>query len=62
MDVNSTTQDGKTGLHIAALHDYPEIADLVMNAGISVATQDNEHKGGDSDEIVGVRMLVVSID
>jgi ankyrin repeat protein/GTPase SAR1 family protein len=54
VDVNSTTQDGKTGLHIAALHDYPEIADLVMNAGISVATQDSEHKRGDSDEIVGM--------
>lgn len=58
VDVNSTTEDGKTGLHIAALHDYPEIADLLMDAGISIAAQDNEHKKGDSKQMAGVNFLL----
>ena len=48
---------GKT-LHIVALHDYPEIAELLMDASISITAQDNEHKRGDSEHMVGVRLLL----
>ena len=56
-----TTVDGKTGLHIAALHDYPEIADLLMDEGISISAQDIEHKNKDSEQMVGVRVLFTVI-
>lgn len=61
VDVSLTTVDGKTGLHIAALHDYPEIADLLMDEGISISAQDNERKSKDSEQMVGVRILFMVI-
>ena len=54
--MQSTTNDGKTGLHLAALHDYPDIADLLLDSGISVTAQDNEYKRKNSEEIIGVSL------
>ena len=57
VDVGSTTKDGKTGLHLAALHDYPEIAELLLSHGISITVQDSERKDKDSDRMIGVRYM-----
>jgi ankyrin repeat protein/GTPase SAR1 family protein len=53
VDVSSTTTDGKTGLHLAALHDYPEVAEMLVGNGISLTAQDNERKRKDSEERCG---------
>ena len=53
VDVSCTAEDGKTGLHLAAMHDYSKIAELLISHGISLTAQDKEYKKG-SDELVGV--------
>ena len=58
VDVTSTTEDGKTGLHLAAIHDYPEIANILIQNGISVTAQDKERKTKDSENPIGVWNLV----
>ena len=58
--MDSTAVDGKTGLHLAALHDYTEVADLLIKWGISLTAQDTGHKMNDSDEVNGVRIFIVA--
>ena len=54
VDVSSTTNDGKTGLHLAALHDYPDVAEPLIKCGISLTAQDYEHKKKGSEKLAGV--------
>ena len=54
VELASTTNDGKTGLHLAALHDYREVAEMLVGHGISLTAQDNERKKKNSDELCGV--------
>lgn len=42
VDIQSTTVDGKTGLHVAALHDYSAIASLLISNSVSVTVQDED--------------------
>ena len=58
VDVSSTTEDGRTGLHLAALHEYPEIAHILIQNGISVTAQDKERKAKNSENPIGVWNLV----
>ena len=58
VDISSTTEDGKTGLHLAALHEYPEIAHILIQNGISVTAQDKERKAMNSENSIGVWNLV----
>lgn len=59
VDVSSTTEDGKTGLHLAALHDYPDVAEILIQHGISLTAQDKERKKKDSDQVAGVNCYCV---
>ena len=59
VDVSSTTKDGMTGLHLAALHDYPEVAEMLVGNGISLTAQDNEQKK-DSEERCGVMSMDIA--
>ena len=43
VDVSACTADGKTGLHLAAIHDYPELAQELIQHHISLTAQDAEH-------------------
>ena len=54
VDVSSTTKDGKTGLHLAALHDYAAIAELLLNNRISLTVQDKCRMDNNSVKIIGV--------
>ena len=58
VDVASSTKDGKTGLHLAALHDHREVAEMLVAHGISLTAQDNEWKKKDSDERFGVGIYI----
>ena len=60
VDVRSTTKDGKTGLHLAALHDYPDIAELLLRHGVSSTIQDNERKEKHSETIIGVGFVLTN--
>lgn len=58
VDVSSTTIDGKTGLHLAAIHEYPDIADILIKNGISVTAQDMEKEAKNSKKPLGVTITV----
>ena len=58
VEVASCTADGKTGLHLAALHDYDEVAKMLVDHSISLTVQDNERKREDSDVHFGVGMIL----
>ena len=45
VDVSACTADGKTGLHLAAIHDYPELAQELIQHHISLTAQDAKVKG-----------------
>ena len=60
VDVSSTTKDGKTGLHLAALHDYPDIAELLLRHGVSPTIQDNERKEKHSEKMIGVGFVLTN--
>ena len=61
VNVSSTTTDGKTGLHLAALHDYHEVAEMLVGNGISLTAQDNERKRKDSEDRCGVMSMDIAI-
>ena len=50
VDVSCHTTDGKTGLHLAAIHDHHEVAKLLIARGVSLTAQDMEK---DEDKGVG---------
>ena len=54
VDVSACTEDGKTGLHLAAIHDYPDVAELLIKHGVSLIAQDKERQAKDSEKTVGV--------
>ena len=43
VDVSACTADGKTGLHLAAIHDYPEVAQELIQHHILLTAQDAKH-------------------
>ena len=40
--VSACTADGKTGLHLAAIHDYSELAMKLIECGINLMAQDEK--------------------
>ena len=40
--VSACTADGKTGLHLAAIHDYSELARKLIECGINLMAQDEK--------------------
>ena len=45
VDVSACTADGKTGLHLAAIHDYANLAKKLIEHDINLVAQD-ENVGG----------------
>ena len=45
VDVSACTADGKTGLHLAAIHDYPELAQELIQHHVPLTAQDAKVKG-----------------
>ena len=64
VDVSCRTADGKTGLHLAAIHDYREVAKLLIAHGVSLIAQDvekDEDKGVGFVQVFGSFMTFFSL-
>ena len=46
VDVSVCTADGMTGLHLAALHEYREVAEVLLHHGISPTMKDIKYVSG----------------